>query len=97
MRQVGGPGRGFPNTEGFYPAASRRAGEQGVSTVRVCVDATGHLTGEPSIARSSGIARLDEGALTLARAGSGYYRSTVEDGNPVADCYAFRIHFTLDR
>ncbi len=95
VRVPGGPGRGFPDAEDFYPTASMRSGETGVATVRVCADSNGRLTEPPQIARSSGIARLDDGALALARAGSGHYRSTTEDGRPVADCYPFRVRFQL--
>jgi TonB family protein len=97
VRRIGGPARGFPSTDDYYPDASRRSGEQGISTVQVCVDQTGRLTAAPSIAQSSGNPRLDEGALRLAHAGSGFYRSTTENGQPVADCYAFRVRFTLAR
>ncbi len=97
VHHVGGPGPRFPATEDFYPAASRRAAEQGTSTIRVCVDSSGRLTGEPQLSQSSGIERLDDGALRLARAGSGYYRSTLENGQPIADCYPVRIRFILKR
>jgi len=94
-RVIGGPGKGFPATDDFYPADSRRRGEQGVAIARVCVDPSGRLTGQPVIAESSGSASLDQGALRLARAGSGRYRPTTEDGRPVDSCYAFRIKFQL--
>jgi protein TonB len=92
-RVLGGPGKGFPNTDDYYPAASRRLGEKGIASVRVCVDASGRLTADPMITQSSGSTRLDEGALTLAKAGSGHYRATTEDGRPVNACYPFRIRF----
>ena len=95
VRVLGGPGVGFPNTDVFYPAASRRAEESGAVGVRVCVDERGRLVGDPAIANSSGSARLDGGALALARAGSGHYRSTTEDGKPVSSCYAYRVRFQL--
>jgi TonB family protein len=94
-RVLGGPGSGFPSTADFYPPTSRRIGESGVTAVRVCVDGHGRLTTDPTIWQSSGSARLDEGALALARAGSGRYRSTTEDGNPVTYCYPFRVRFQL--
>lgn len=94
-RVVGGAGRGFPNAEDYYPDASIRAGEAGVAGVRVCVDATGHLTLPPTIESSTGYPRLDGGALALAKAGSGHYLSSTENGKPVTDCYAVRIRFTL--
>jgi TonB family protein len=94
-RVVGGPGVGFPETSDFYPAPEIRAGNEGVSTVRVCVDPKGRLSSGPSIEKSSGYARLDEGALRLARAGSGHYRADTEDGQAVNSCYSFGIRFQL--
>ena len=38
---LGGPGVGFPNTDDFYPPQARRMDEQGIATVKVCVDAKG--------------------------------------------------------
>jgi hypothetical protein len=58
------------------------------------VDAKG-LTSEPTTVKGSGSARLDEGALKLARAGSGRYRATTEDGQPMNSCYPFGIRFQL--
>jgi TonB family protein len=96
VKQVlGGPGVGFPNTDDFYPPQSRRQDEQGVGTVKVCVDANGRLTGDPSMLQGTGSPRLDDGALKLARAGSGHYRATTENGRPVNSCYAFRVRFQL--
>jgi TonB family protein len=94
-RVQGEPGKGFPNTADFYPSASIRLGEMGVAAVRACVDGNGRLTADPSIVQSSGKPRLDEAALKLARAGSGHYRATTEDGKPVSSCYAFGIRFDL--
>jgi TonB family protein len=95
QKVAGGPGVGFPDTADFYPALSMRSGEQGLSTVRVCVDPKGKLSSQPTIVQSSGIARLDQGALKLAQAGSGHYRATTEDGQPVASCFFVGIRFQL--
>ena len=65
--------------------------------MRVCVDGDGRLASDPLMAQSSGITRLDEAALKLAKAGSGHYRSTTEDGRPVSYCYPFRIRFELKK
>jgi len=94
-RVAGGPGKGFPNTEDYYPPASRRLNEQGVATVHVCIDGKGKVTEEPTIAQTSGSARLDEGAVKLAKAGSGRYRPTTEDGQPINSCLNFAIRFQL--
>jgi TonB family protein len=92
---LGGPGVGFPNTDDFYPPQARRLDEQGVGTVQVCVDTNGRLTADPTLVQGTGSARLDDGALKLARAGSGHYRATTENGRPVNSCYAFRVRFQL--
>ena len=94
-RVLGGPGAGFPNTADYYPDASRRLGEKGSTLVQVCVDGSGRLTANPTLAQSSGSARLDTSALRLARAGSGHYRATTEDGKPVSACYPLRVRFEL--
>jgi len=45
--------------------------------------------------KSSGSAGLDQGALRLAKAGSGRYRASLEDGRPVSSCYSFQVTFNL--
>lgn len=95
-RVIGGPGAGFPDTEDYYPAPARRLGEAGAAAVRVCVDPNGRLTADPAIVQSSGFALIDGGALRLAKAGSGRYRPTMENGQPVSSCYAFRVRFRLE-
>lgn len=94
-RVLGGPGKAFPATGDFYPASAIREGVTGAAIVRTCVDARGRLTSDPTLDQSSGSASLDGGALKLARAGSGHYRPTTEDGQPVSSCYPFRVTFTL--
>jgi protein TonB len=91
----GSPGKRFPSTDAYYPDGSIRAGEQGLATVMACVDVKGRLTSNPMLAQSSGYPRLDEAALRLARAGSGYYLPSTEDGRPVSACYPFGIRFNL--
>jgi TonB family protein len=94
-RVVGGPGKYFPNSADFYPAAKIRSRITGSTAVSVCTDERGRLTGDPTLVHSSGDAGLDEAALRLARAGSGHYRSSTEDGRPVTSCYPFSVTFTL--
>jgi periplasmic protein TonB len=94
-RVMGGPGSGFPDTEDFYPSASKRIGEQGVVQVQVCVNPDGRLGADPTLAASSGFARLDEGALRLAKAASGHYRPSTEDGRAVSSCYPYKIRFRM--
>ncbi|MFL6602769.1 MAG: energy transducer TonB [Steroidobacteraceae bacterium] len=94
-RIAGGPGKGFPNTGDYYPFDAIRSGATGIADVSVCVDEKGRLTAAPAITQTSGSASLDAGALKLAKAGSGHYRATTEDGRPVSSCYPLRIRFDL--
>jgi TonB family protein len=94
-RIIGGPGDAFPNAEEFYPPAARRLGETGAAVVSVCVNALGQLAGAPTLAQSSGSLKLDGGALRLAKAGSGHYRATTENGQAVSSCFPIRIKFQL--
>jgi TonB family protein len=94
-RVAGGPGKGFPNTDDFYPADALRRGVSGAPTVQVCTDDKGRLTGAPTLVQTSGSTGLDDGALRLAKAGSGRYRASTEDGRAVSSCYSFRVVFHI--
>lgn len=93
----GGVGKGFPNTDDFYPPSAIRLGQEGAAAVQVCVDETGRLSSEPTLAHSSSNASLDTAALRLARAGSGHYRATTQNGRPVSSCYAVSFRFNIKR
>jgi periplasmic protein TonB len=88
-------GKNFPNTEDYYPAASKRLGEEGAPTLHVCVGPDNKLSAVPTIAQSSGSARLDEGAIALAKAGR--YVAGTEEGKAINKCFDFRIKFTMTR
>lgn len=94
-RVQGGPGKGFPNTDDFYPPPEIRSGTVGTATVSVCTDERGRLTADPTLVNTSGSAGLDHGALRLAKAASGHYRATTEDGRAVSSCYPFRVTFSM--
>jgi protein TonB len=88
-------GKNFPNSEDFYPAASKRLNEEGSSVVKVCVGPNDKLTETPVVAQSSGSARLDEGAINLAKAGR--YQHGTEDGKPMTACFQFRVTFKMQK
>lgn len=83
----------LPNSEEFYPPDLRRQGIEGATTVRVCVDEKGVRSGNPVVELSSGNARLDEGALKVAR--SGRYARSVQGITPVPNCFRFHIGFQI--
>ena len=88
-------GKHFPATEDYYPAASKRLGEEGVTTVRMCVGPNSKLSEPPAVTHSSGSARLDEGAISLAKAAT--YLAGTEDGKPISDCFSVNIRFQLTK
>ncbi len=81
----------LPNSEDYYPSELRREGVQGAAVVRVCVDERGVRQGNPVVEQSSGNARLDEGALNVAR--SGRYARSLQGSTPVPNCFRFHIGF----
>jgi TonB family protein len=84
----------MPSSEDYYPAASKRAEEQGAVTIKVCVDAKGKIIGNPTVVTSSGFARLDEGAVKLARAGR--YQAGTAGGEALPEsCVSFRVKFEI--
>jgi periplasmic protein TonB len=89
-------GKGFPASEDYYPAASKRLNEEGAPTVHVCIAARGGLSQPPTISQSVN-PRLDQGALDLVKAGAKYITPGTEDGKPVDSCFDFRIKFQMSK
>jgi TonB family protein len=83
----------LPNTDEYYPPGLIREGIQGAAIVRSCVDEKGNLRGDPMVEQSSGNARLDNSALSVARAG--HYARSVRGTTPVPNCFRIRIGFQL--
>ena len=65
--------------------------------MKVCTDAEGRLSGEPSVVRTSGSARLDQGAVRQAKAGAAQHQfiPATEDGKSVAGCVEYNVKFQL--
>jgi TonB family protein len=84
----------LPNSEDYYPPDMRRQGLEGSTIVRACVDVKGALVpGSPSVEQSSGQARLDAGALNVARAGR--YARSMQGTKPVPNCFRIKIGFQM--
>jgi protein TonB len=90
-----GLGKGFPNVDDYYPDASRRLGEEGLTVVDVCVGPDGKLTEPPKVNKSSGHERLDQAAVKVATVGSGRFKPATEEGKPVTKCTQLPIRFKL--
>ncbi len=76
-----------------YPAAARRAQEQGRVDVRALVDVQGLRQGM-AVVRSSGHARLDEAAIAAVRRTP--FRPHRENGTPIALWVVMPLIFELD-
>jgi len=83
----------LPNTEDYYPPSAIRDGTQGAASVQVCVDERGKRQGDPTVTQSSGDARLDKGAIGVAR--DGRYARAMRGDAYVPNCYGFRIIFAI--
>ncbi len=90
-----GLGKGFPNVDDYYPDASRRLGEEGLTIVGICVGPDGKLTEPPKVATSSGHERLDQAAVKVASVGSGRFKPATEEGKPITKCTQLPIRFKL--
>jgi protein TonB len=85
--------RRSPSTDEFYPASARRAEIEGLVTVQVCSGPDGRVSGEPSVAKTSGNAALDEAAVKWARRAR--FTPGTEDGKPVTMCLPLPVRFKL--
>ena len=75
--------RTFTVTEDDYPDASRRAGEEGVTGIRVTIGTDGRVTA-CSVVKSSGFSRLDERACQIAQR-RWRFKPATENGQPVEE------------
>jgi protein TonB len=76
----------------FYPAESRRAGEQGRCVVRITVAVDG-TTRDAVLESSSGFPRLDEACLKALV--PGHMIPATVNGTPVEDSVSVPINWTL--
>jgi protein TonB len=81
-----------PNVQDYYPDASRRAGEEGRATVKICVSAAGKID-SAEIATTTGHPLLDEAALKVAKAFR--FKPATSEGRPVASCPSLPVKFEL--
>lgn len=81
-------------SDDYYPANAIRLEQQGVVTVRTCVDAYGRLAARPSVVTGSRHRLLDDAAVTWAAEALRFTPAT-RDGAAIAACKDFRVNFTL--
>ncbi len=81
------------DSEQYYPPASRRNNEEGVTQVHVCIGSNGKMQGDPTVEKGSGFPKLDEAAVTYAKAVR--YLGGSDDGKPIDSCFSFNVRFKL--
>jgi protein TonB len=86
-----GPGY-LSNPKPPYPPESRAAGEQGVTYLRVSLDATGRPT-SVNVIRGSGYSRLDGAAREAVRRWR--FKPAMRDGEPMASSVDVPIRWSL--
>ncbi len=80
-------------SDDYYPPQAIRLGQEGVTIVRVCVDAKGAQSA-PQVISSSRSRLLDGAAVSWAREALQFTPAT-HAGAAVAACKDFRVNFTL--
>ena len=83
----------YPLTPPVYPAASRRANEQGTVVLSIYVLADGRI-GDVKLARSSGFPRLDQAATEAARK-NWRFTPAEQGGTAVAAWGRYAVKFQL--
>ncbi|HEX4049253.1 MAG TPA: energy transducer TonB [Steroidobacteraceae bacterium] len=81
-----------PDTNDYYPDASRRNNEEGHGIVHICVDTRGRVA-DAKVSVSTGHPMLDEAAVKLAKAYR--FRPATQGGKPVPQCTGLPVRFTL--
>jgi TonB family protein len=86
------PNRPLRIGEAYYPIESKRLGEEGSCTVRIEVDADGHIPATQLLS-STGFARLD--AACLGAFGEGHLIPKTVDGKPMTSWVQMPINWKL--
>ena len=86
--------RTFTVSPDDYPDASRRAGEEGVTGIRVTVGTDGKVS-DCSVTRSSGFPRLDEKACQIAER-RWRFKPATENGKPVTATISRNYRWQLE-
>jgi periplasmic protein TonB len=76
----------------YYPAISKRLGEQGTTTIGFTITAEGNVE-NLHIVNSSGSERLDNAAMQCAKPWR--YKAAIESGHPVAVPWSAKVQWIL--
>ena len=77
-----------------YPRRSRQLNEEGITTLRVCVDAKGRVA-EAAVVESSGFDRLDEASLVWVRALKGFTPKKVNGSAVDGGCMVLPLEWDI--
>jgi protein TonB len=81
-----------PDISNYYPEAARRAGQEGRTVVKICVNTTGKID-SVEVATPSGIPELDDAALKVAKAYR--FKPATSEGKPISVCPTLPVKFEL--
>jgi protein TonB len=81
-----------PDISDYYPETSRRAGEEGRATIKVCLSTAGKID-SADVQTSAGFPALDVAAVKLAKASR--FKPATQEGKPIASCVSLPVKFTL--
>jgi protein TonB len=76
----------------FYPSLSQRLQEEGTVTLSFTISTDGSVS-NPSVAKSSGIPRLDDAAMSCVPHWK--YKAATQDGQPVTTTWQAAVQFKL--
>jgi protein TonB len=81
-----------PDVSQYYPDSERRAGHEGRTTIKVCIDAAGKVQ-SADVTQTSNFAPLDDAAQKVAKAMK--FKPATSEGKPVATCVSLPVKFEL--
>ena len=87
--------RVFEVSEDDYPPSSLRAEEEGVTTVRVAINASGRVE-TCEVTTSSNFPKLDERTCRIAQS-RWRYKPALQNGTPVGDTAVKRVRWQINR
>lgn len=84
----------IPNPENLYPADAKKADQQGVVRVKLCIGKESNIL-SVDVSESSGYPLLDAAAIRVAAGGK--YLAATKAGSPIDMCANMPVSFILDR
>jgi protein TonB len=84
----------IPDVSDYYPPAEQRAGHEGRTGVKLCLDAAGKVS-TAEVNQTSNFPALDDAALKVAKGMK--FKPATSEGKPVATCLSLPVKFELHK